>query len=79
MDAHKQCPHDEGSRACRLWRRGWNACQNGKSPDQCPTSQDPDRNHWINGFTAAQLRAQLGDEPHNGAPGEAGDSGDPPL
>ena len=70
MDVHEQCPHEDGSRASRLWRRGWNACQKGKSPDQCPTSQDPDRNHWINGYTAAQLRAQLGEEQGDRGPEE---------
>ena len=66
MASNERCPHDEGTRASRLWRRGWNACRNGKSPDHCPARQDPDRNHWINGYTAAQLRAELHGDP--GAP-----------
>ena len=63
MNPSKRCPHEEDSRAARMWRRGWEACQNDKDPEHCPTSRDPDRNHWINGYTAAQLRAQLGEEP----------------
>ena len=61
MSVHERCPHEEGSRAARMWRRGWEARQNDKDPEHCPASTDPDRNHWINGYTAAQLHAQLGD------------------
>lgn len=62
MDSNEQCPHEENSQAARLWKRGWNARQRGKDPDHCPASQDPDRNHWINGYTAAQLHTQLDDK-----------------